>query len=255
MESVTRPIGERQQSQQSQLLLTKKPKRTVDYKIVLLGESSVGKSSILTRLQNNSFDDNKSSTIGAAFISKKIIRNETDLINLQIWDTAGQERFHNLTPLYYRNSNTAIIIFDLIHLDSFKKAEYWINELETYIGEESIQIRNDIDNNNNNNNNNNNDDSLMKIILVGNKLDLLNGKTCNFENQINEFIKKHSKIVKYFQTSAKENIQIIELFKYITDNIDDSLFHNIDEIDNSKKGLIDLNFNSTTNSSSNFCSC
>lgn len=92
MESATRPSG------RQPALLKTKPKRTVDYKIVLLGESSVGKSSILERLQNNSFDDNKSSTIGAAFISKKVVR-DTDLINLQIWDTAGQERFHNLTQI------------------------------------------------------------------------------------------------------------------------------------------------------------
>lgn len=245
MESATRPVG-----RQTQTLLTTKPQRTVDYKIVLLGESSVGKSSILERLQNNSFDDNKSSTIGAAFISKKIIRNETDLINLQIWDTAGQERFHNLTPLYYRNSNAALIIFDLSHIDSFRKAEYWINELETYIGEES----NENINQNNTDNNDNNVIIPMKIILVGNKVDLLNGEKCTFEDKIIEFINMHKKIVKYFETSAKSNIQIMELFEYITDNIEDSLFHNIDEYNDTKKGLIDLNFNNAS-SSTNSCSC
>lgn len=246
MESATRPLnGGRQarfasQSQQPTLLTTK-PKRTVDYKIVLLGESSVGKSSILERLQNNSFDDNKSSTIGAAFISKKVIRNEgLDLINLQIWDTAGQERFHNLTPLYYRNSNVAVIIFDLVHKDSFKKAGYWIDELETYIGEEFT----------------NNDENVgMKIILVGNKLDLLNGQQCTFESEVTQFMQQHKRIVKYFQTSAKNNIQIIELFEYIADNIDQSLFHDIDEDNKSKKGLIDLNFTNVSSGNGGQCLC
>lgn len=238
MESATRPSG------RQPALLKTKPKRTVDYKIVLLGESSVGKSSILERLQNNSFDDNKSSTIGAAFISKKVVR-DTDLINLQIWDTAGQERFHNLTPLYYRNSNAALIVFDLTNLDSFKKAEYWINELETYIGEEITES----------NSNEESRGSTMKIILVGNKSDLLLGKPCKFEGQITEFMNAHKDIVGYFQTSAKENLQIMDLFEYITDNIDDSLFHDIDAENKSKKGLIDLDFRNGSSTTASSCSC
>ncbi|ODV85247.1 hypothetical protein CANARDRAFT_191659, partial [[Candida] arabinofermentans NRRL YB-2248] len=181
-------------------------------KIVLLGESSVGKSSVLQRIQNNTFDDLKSSTIGAAFISKKVFQNDNNndnLINLQIWDTAGQERFHNLTPLYYRNSNLALIIFDLNDLESFKKAEYWINELK--------QFKND------------NDSSEIKILLIGNKLDLLKGdddfKECEFNDTINEFLNLNPDVLKYFKTSAKLNIGISELFNYIIDNVDDSLFH------------------------------
>ena len=238
MESATRPSG------RQPALLTTKPKRTVDYKIVLLGESSVGKSSILERLQNNTFDDNKSSTIGAAFISKKIVR-DTDLINLQIWDTAGQERFHNLTPLYYRNSNAALLVFDLTSLESFKKAEYWINELETYIGEVEEES----------NSNEERGRDTMKIILVGNKVDLLTGGVCRFEAQIIEFMNMHKRVVKYFQTSAKENMQIMDLFEYITNSIDESLFHDIDEENKSKKGIIDLNFSSASSNTASSCSC
>lgn len=217
-------------------LLTTKPKRKVDYKIVLLGESSVGKSSILERLQNNSFNDNKSSTIGAAFISKKIVTTSNDLINLQIWDTAGQERFHNLTPLYYRNSNVSIIVFDLNNLESFKKAEYWINELNNYINDEA-------------------DGQNMEIVLVGNKLDLLENGDCSFEDEVNKFIAKNSKIIKYFKTSAKENTQIFELFDFIINNINDNLFVDIDDNnDNSKRGLIDLSFKNNSLNSSN-CQC
>jgi small GTP-binding protein len=239
MEPITSSI------QRKQTLLTSKPKRTVDYKIVLLGESSVGKSSILERLQNNSFNDNKSSTIGAAFISKKIIRNETDLINLQIWDTAGQERFHNLTPLYYRNSNVAIVVFDLNNKDSFKKAEYWTHELDNYIEEE---IENETETG---------VSSIvkkMKIILVGNKVDLLASNTCIFDDEIQDFIKKHKKIVQYFQTSAKKNVEILELFEYITNNIEDYLFQDITDDNKSRSNLIDLNFTGKTYTTSN-CQC
>ncbi|ODQ45161.1 hypothetical protein PICMEDRAFT_17652 [Pichia membranifaciens NRRL Y-2026] len=239
MESATRPSG------RQHALLTTKPKRTVDYKIVLLGESSVGKSSILERLQNNTFDDNKSSTIGAAFISKKVVR-ETDLINLQIWDTAGQERFHNLTPLYYRNSNAALLVFDLTSLESFKKAEYWINELETYIGE--VELDEPASNEGRGR-------DTMKIILVGNKVDLLNGEACPFEDQIKEFMNVHKSVVNYFKTSAKKNLEIIDLFEYITNSIDDTLFYDIDEENKSKKGIIDLNFSNATSNTASSCSC
>lgn len=241
-----------QQGGMQQSLMTSKPKRTVDYKIVLLGESSVGKSSILERLQNNSFNENKSSTIGAAFISKKII-NDGDLINLQIWDTAGQERFHNLTPLYYRNSNVAIIVFDMVNFETFKKAEYWINELDMYMGEEGEHggdEGDDIDGTVRNS-------KKMNIILVGNKCDLLEeNQDCAFDEKIREFITKHTSIVKYFKTSAKANIEILELFEYITNNIDQSLFHGVDEEDKTKKGLINLNFGGHQSSNSaNSCQC
>lgn len=226
----------------AQVLLQKKPLRGVDYKIVLLGESSVGKSSILERLQNNSFNDSKSSTIGAAFVSKKIIHDD-DLINLQIWDTAGQERFHNLTPLYYRNSNIAIVVFDLNNLQSLKKADFWIDELKNYIDE--------------------NDNNSMKIVLVGNKSDLLVDGECIFQKDIDDFLQQYdSLIIKYFVTSAKLNLNIVELFDYITSNIDDSLFYKIDENgndisdDNNKGKLIDLNFSKKNISdASNLCQC
>jgi small GTP-binding protein len=227
-----------------QNLLTTKPERVVDYKIVLLGESSVGKSSILERLQNNTFNDNKSSTIGAAFVSKKVLLADgKDLVNLQIWDTAGQERFHNLTPLYYRNSNVALIIFDVSNADSFQKAEYWFNELENYMEEEQAEDENS-------------DVKRMKIILVGNKIDVLGGEQCPFHQGITRFMESHKKdIIKYYETSAKDNIQIAELFEDITKTIPDSLFHSIDEDDSSRKGLIDLKFKNSFTASTSSCQC
>lgn len=217
----------------SHCMLTTKPERVVDYKIVLLGETSVGKSSILERLQHDTFNDSKSSTIGAAFISKKVIKNETDLINLQIWDTAGQERFHNLTPLYYRNSNAAIIVFDLTNLESFKKAEYWIGELNEYIEA---------------------DGGDMKIILVGNKLDLLENGECRYEEEIRSFLENHKEIAQFFRASAKNNIMIREIFEYITDGIDASMFNKFLEDSHNKGDLIDLNFNVGTSAASS-CQC
>ncbi|KAG7798612.1 hypothetical protein KL929_001655 [Ogataea haglerorum] len=157
------------------------PRLSADFKLVLLGESSVGKSSILQRVQNGTFDNTKASTVGAAFVSKKVSKDNGDkMVNLQIWDTAGQERFHNLTPLYYRNSNMAFIVFDMTSIDSFRKAEYWIKELETYKS----------DNN-----------SSLKLVLVGNKCDLASGG-CAFEDEIRQFLNVIPEISKYFKVTV-----------------------------------------------------
>ncbi|KAH3660349.1 hypothetical protein OGAPHI_006935 [Ogataea philodendri] len=204
------------------------PKLTADFKLVLLGESSVGKSSILQRVQNGTFDDTKSSTIGAAFVSKKVSKDEgSKLVNLQIWDTAGQERFHNLTPLYYRNSNMAFIVFDMTSIDTFKKAEYWINELETYKSDTN---------------------SGLILVLVGNKADLVSG-ACDFEDEIRQFLNLNKNISRYFTVSAKQNTGLVELFGYVVDSVDESLFH---EFSAEQNGLVDLNI---TRTSTGNCQC
>lgn len=199
------------------------PTKVADVKVVLLGESSVGKSSILQRFQSNSFSEGKAATIGAAFVSKKILKNEPDgstsLINMQIWDTAGQERFHNLTPLYYRNANVALVVYDVADSHSFAKAEYWINELEEYQQEEH---------------------SPMQVLLVGNKVDLV--KSCSFQKDVSKFLEQHSEVCESIQTSAKANIGIGELFNYIIDHVDESLFQSSQESEERQQGRIDLRF-------------
>lgn len=116
-------------------------------KLVLLGEAAVGKSSLVVRFVNDEFQENKEPTIGAAFITQKChLQNRT--VKFEIWDTAGQERFASLAPMYYRNAQAAVVVYDVTKPASFIRARHWVNELKSQ-GSPNIVIS-----------------------LVGNKLDL-----------------------------------------------------------------------------------
>jgi len=100
-------------------------------KILIIGESGVGKSSLLLRFTDDAFDPEISATIGVDF-KVKVISIDGNKVKLAIWDTAGQERFRTLTPSYYRGGQGAILVYDVTNRDSFQKVEDWLNELETY---------------------------------------------------------------------------------------------------------------------------
>lgn len=124
-----------------------KPSSSV--KLVLLGEAAVGKSSIVLRFVSNDFQENKEPTIGAAFLTQKC-NLPTRTIKFEIWDTAGQERFASLAPMYYRNAQSALVVYDITKPSSFVKAKHWVAELQRQASPGIV------------------------IALVGNKLDLTN---------------------------------------------------------------------------------
>ncbi|ORY07852.1 hypothetical protein K493DRAFT_165509, partial [Basidiobolus meristosporus CBS 931.73] len=103
--------------------------KPVQVKLVLLGEAAVGKSSLVLRFVNNEFQENKEPTIGAAFLTQKC-RLEDKVIKFEIWDTAGQERFHSLAPMYYRNAQAAVVVYDITKAASLDKAKSWVKELQ-----------------------------------------------------------------------------------------------------------------------------
>ncbi|KAL2043041.1 hypothetical protein N7G274_004100 [Stereocaulon virgatum] len=125
------------------------PKPSSSVKLVLLGEAAVGKSSLVLRFVNNDFQENKEPTIGAAFLTQKShLPHRT--IKFEIWDTAGQERFASLAPMYYRNAQSALVVYDLTKPTSLVKAKHWVAELQRQASPGIV------------------------IALVGNKLDLTN---------------------------------------------------------------------------------
>jgi len=103
--------------------------RSVQVKLVLLGEAAVGKSSVVLRFVSDEFQPNKEPTIGAAFLTQKC-RLEDRVLRYEIWDTAGQERFHSLAPMYYRNAQAAVVVYDVTKAASLEKAKSWVKELQ-----------------------------------------------------------------------------------------------------------------------------
>lgn len=104
------------------------PAPTTSVKLVLLGEAAVGKSSLVLRFVSNDFQENKEPTIGAAFLTQKCTVGDRT-IKYEIWDTAGQERFALLAPMYYRNAQAALVVYDVTKPASFIKARHWVKEL------------------------------------------------------------------------------------------------------------------------------
>uniref|UniRef100_A0A3B4B770 RAB17, member RAS oncogene family n=1 Tax=Periophthalmus magnuspinnatus TaxID=409849 RepID=A0A3B4B770_9GOBI len=102
--------------------------QTLRVKMVLLGGSGVGKSSLATRFVKGEFKDNEP-TVGCAYQTHEVSVNGARL-RFEIWDTAGQEKYHSVTPLYYRGAHAALVVYDISKRESFLRAQFWLKELE-----------------------------------------------------------------------------------------------------------------------------
>ena len=100
----------------------------VDIRAALVGDISVGKTSIAQRFIDGKFNIHQLSTTGASFL-KKMVNMNGDVIKFQIWDTAGQEKFRSITPMYYRSAEIIILVYDVTRKDSFRTLEYWLKEI------------------------------------------------------------------------------------------------------------------------------
>lgn len=154
-------------------------------KCVLLGDESVGKTSLINRYVNDRFYQYNETTIGASFNAKPIII-KGNKYKIDIWDTAGQERYRSMVPLYYRQSNIVLICVDLSRVYIKEGFIYWYNKLQ------DIEIPSD-----------------RVVYLVGTKSDI---KLDNIDDDIKEILENYKNIL-YIETSSKLNINIDELFK------------------------------------------
>ncbi len=160
-------------------------------KILLIGSSGVGKSSISNQFVNNEFQESTLNTIGVDLKIKNIEYNGF-VYRCQLWDTAGHERFKSITSSYYRGADCAIVVFDLTNRESFNDLSFWFGEVNNYT-------------------------SSILFYLVGNKQDLVDLRE-NDNKTIEEFIVKHN-IDNYIEVSAKQNLNIEQLFRNIVSKI------------------------------------
>jgi Ras-related protein Rab-5C len=154
------------------------------YKLVILGNSGVGKSCLVLRFVRDEFDEGQVTTIGAAFLTKNLYLEDGN-VKIEIWDTAGQERYRSLAPMYYRGAQAAIVVFDVTSRDSFDGAKTWVKELQRR-GEPGVVIA-----------------------LAGNKADLRDKRAVDADEAA-EYAKANGMF--YVETSAKDSTNVEKVF-------------------------------------------
>lgn len=158
------------------------------FRVVLIGDPAVGKTSIVNRLHNDDFDLNEQPTIGSTFVNYLCTFEDTS-INLQIWDTAGEEQYRSVGPIYYRRAQAAIVVYDVTIESSFNNLQYWINEFK-----------------------NASNCSNQDIFIVGNKIDLFEKIAVDADSAKKFAISNN---FHFFQTSAKTGEGVIDLFQNV----------------------------------------
>ena len=161
-------------------------KPQIKLKLLIIGDSSVGKTSMLLSYTDNYFPESHLATIGVEYKVKEIQTDKYN-ISLQIWDTAGQERFRSITKSFFRNTNGIIFVYDITCRKSFQSVKEWIKDSELH-------------------------DNGFEKILCGNKIDLKEKREVNFD-ELEEFGMK--KKIEVMEISAKERININDAFQKI----------------------------------------
>ena len=162
----------------------------ITLKFIILGDSNVGKTSLILKYTDNYYADSHVATIGIDYKIKIVTINGVNL-KLQIWDTSGQERFRSMTYTFLKNANGIIFVYDITNKKTFEGVKEWIKDAE-------------------------NNGSSFEKILIGNKCDL-EGKREVSHDVLEKFGNK--KKIKFFETSAKTNINVNEAFDYLANVI------------------------------------
>jgi len=199
------------------------------YKIIMIGDSGVGKSNIVDQFVNCKFTEDGKTTIGIDFEVRQV-QIGADVIRLQIWDTAGQERFRSITRSYYQMAAGIIVVFDLTRRETFESVNRWLYEIE----------------------NNVDDMARMEIMLIGNKSDLEHKREV-FTSDISKVQERYN--VPYIETSAKADINIEEAFKELVTRVHDhkKYLHSTKFVDDDVNDIVKLIEDNRTYASS--CGC
>ena len=157
-------------------------------KIMIIGDSAVGKTSLMVRYIEKKFDHRYKVTIGADFLTKEV-EIDGQAVTLQIWDTAGQERFQSLGSAFYRGADACILVFDVTLQETFSHLTSWMEEFNIQAGKRDC-------------------------VLIGNKIDLVDKRTVQ-ERTAKGWCEKTGDNIRYFETSAKDNTHVEEAFLHV----------------------------------------
>jgi len=179
------------------------------FKFIIIGDSSVGKSSLLLKFVEKRFKTDHDITIGVEFGVKITELKDKSLIKLQIWDTAGQEHFKSIIRVYYRGAIGALLVYDISNRDSFNHVISWINEVKNYSHPN------------------------ISFILVGNKVDLINRQVSYEEGK--ELADSYNML--FIETSAKTSHNIDNSFNTLAQHIYDNIKSENIKFDNEHDGI------------------
>ena len=171
----------------------KKEKEQIIFKIITIGDTNVGKTSIIRRFIYNVFEDESIGTIGVSFSFKEVILKNGQIIKLKIVDTAGQEKFKSVTKSYFKNTDGVLFVFDYNDEKSFENISEWVQIFEENINKDTISR-----------------------FLIANKSDLEQRVS---EDSINNFLNQHKNKYKFEKTSALENINIEKVFQELAEEL------------------------------------
>ena len=163
------------------------------YKVLLLGDTNVGKTCFLFKYTDNTFHENHIATIGLDYRVKKIKLKNGKEISLQIWDTAGQDRFRAITKNYYKGAHGIVLIYDITNNQTFENVSKWVNQIH-----EEVSLN-------------------VVIFLAGNKIDLEEKREISYE--IGEKLAKELGCT-FFEASAKTGVNIDEIFNELAESLD-----------------------------------
>jgi len=189
------------------------------YKVLLIGDARVGKTSFLTRYTKNVVNKNPQPTIGVEYSTKSIILKNGAVVKAQIWDTSGSERYKSITTAHYRKSVGALLFFDLTDRTSFENTVNWLKEIKDHTEEGIV------------------------VMLIGNKYDLVSESPATrtvSREEAEKFAKQYN--LNYMETSAKTGFNVKESFEFLVETIHEELkkFQN-DQEAYEKRVMITLN--------------
>ena len=197
------------------------------YKVVLIGESGVGKTCIINRFNEGKFDPNIKISISAQFCRKKIDLPNGESVTMDIWDTVGQETFRSITQIFYAHAKVAIIVYDVTNKKTFDEVKnYWYKKIQEI------------------------DDKDIIIALVANKYDLYEKRQVS-----NEEGEEYAKSIKaiFASTSAKNNSGIKTLFENIAMKIKQKKYNKVDETNTNNKNNENISLNNKKNNKIRCC--